>query len=295
MTAENEESKGIKYPHRKAEAELIKIFEDKVKEYKRSSRWFSGFFIFIILVTILLAILLAIFWLDPRLQDILRLTAVLTETTPSKPNGGGGSALSFYFYPLILTISLAIGGSTTWFLLFLSNRRGESKKLEEMYKHKEVMMRVFIGYREMLEKTPDGEKKDRNQQQEDKNQQQQDRNQQQEDKNQQQEDKNQQQQDGNQQQEDRNQQEDNNLLDGLIRNLLDALKQNPSDSIKSRADHPARYVLPFKTIKKFLVDKGDWDSLYDLIRNILVEAFKQAAKEIKASSEETKDSSDSKK
>ncbi len=234
--------------HEKTETtsdELIKIFEKKVKEYEYSSRLFFWSFILSILTIIFFA---GSSW-NPLIGRVLSWEVALTGTAASNPFLE--SILPVYFYLLILIIILAIGGLITWFLLFLSNRRAESKKLEEIYKHKAVMVRAFLGYRKILAETPVDEQKDKNQQQ-----------------------------------------QDTSLLDGFIRNLLDALKQNPSDFIKSRADHPARYVFPLKTIKKILVDKGDWDSLLGLIPNILMGVIKQTLEKVKDSFEETKDSSE---
>ena len=38
-----------------------------------------------------------------------------------------------------------------WLVVFTGNRRAENKKLEESYKHKEVMARSFVGYKEQIE------------------------------------------------------------------------------------------------------------------------------------------------
>lgn len=38
-----------------------------------------------------------------------------------------------------------------WLLIFIWNRRAEAKKLEEWYKHKEVMARSFIWYKKSIE------------------------------------------------------------------------------------------------------------------------------------------------
>lgn len=42
-----------------------------------------------------------------------------------------------------------------WLAIFFGNRRAENKKLEELYKHKEVMARAFVGYKNTLEKLGD--------------------------------------------------------------------------------------------------------------------------------------------
>jgi hypothetical protein len=37
-----------------------------------------------------------------------------------------------------------------WWLIFVLNRRAEAKKLEESYKHKEVMARAYVWYKESI-------------------------------------------------------------------------------------------------------------------------------------------------
>ncbi len=206
--------------------ELIKTFEDKVKEYKGDGRSIFRFFIGSIVVVISMAIACAFIVLaDPFCSD-----PFCFKTTD------GDLPLSFYL------LSITIFGFAAWLLLFLSKEKGESKKLEEIYKHKEVMARAFIGYRKILTEIPVD-------------------------------------------------QEDRNSLDDFRRSLLDAIKQNPSDSIKSRSDHPASYVLPFKTIDKIIykiikelpVNKEYRDFLLDLMRS-LSEVIKQTSKKRKGSS-----------
>ena len=121
--------------------ELIKIFEDKVKEYKDNNRFFSWFFI----GSMAVVILMAIGWAFITLTD-----------HPLSFKTDGDLPLSFY------TVSLTIFGFASWLLSFLSNRRSESKKLEEIYKHKEVMARAFIGYSKTLEEIPVDRPENRN-------------------------------------------------------------------------------------------------------------------------------------
>lgn len=45
-----------------------------------------------------------------------------------------------------------------WLAIFFGNRRAEMKKLEESYKHKEVMARSFVGYKQTLEQLDDEDK-----------------------------------------------------------------------------------------------------------------------------------------
>jgi hypothetical protein len=42
-----------------------------------------------------------------------------------------------------------------WLAMFIGNRRAENKKLEESYKHKEIMARTFVGYRESISEIDD--------------------------------------------------------------------------------------------------------------------------------------------
>lgn len=47
---------------------------------------------------------------------------------------------------------------SVWLAIFFGNRRAESKKLEELYKHKEVVARSFVGYKKTLEEIGDEDK-----------------------------------------------------------------------------------------------------------------------------------------
>jgi len=116
---------------------LIKIFEDRVKEYKDSAvLLFAGFII--VMITVIL--LLILFWwkgdsiwgrFDPTIQN----------------------SLNDIIASILYIGSLTISGFGTWLLLFLSNRRAESKKLEEIYKHKEIMARIFCRISESPKET----------------------------------------------------------------------------------------------------------------------------------------------
>ena len=119
-----------------ASVEFIKSFEDKAKEHKDNNISFFRYFIWTILAAIV----------------VIFIVGLITS-------GNIFSVINLYLlYPLILSVS----GFTIWLLLFFSNRSGESKKLEEIYKHKEVMARAFIGYRKILEETPLDPQGDRN-------------------------------------------------------------------------------------------------------------------------------------
>ena len=52
---------------------------------------------------------------------------------------------------LHLLFRLPFLGYAIWLAIFFGNRRAESKKLEESYKHKEVMARSFVGYKRSIE------------------------------------------------------------------------------------------------------------------------------------------------
>jgi hypothetical protein len=45
---------------------------------------------------------------------------------------------------------LPLVSAVIWLAIFVSNRRAEAKKLEESYKHKEVMARSFMGYKDSI-------------------------------------------------------------------------------------------------------------------------------------------------
>lgn len=102
---------------------LAKIFEDKVREYSRKGKWWTGAFVTVIGAT-------TIYY------------GVTTFKT-DEINGLSDIWLHFFFRaPFIIFI--------IWLAIFFSNRRAETKKLEESYKHKEVMARSFVGYRESI-------------------------------------------------------------------------------------------------------------------------------------------------
>jgi len=126
-----EEKKEKPFEEGAVSGELIKIFEDKVKEHKRSS-------------LILLSLSISIMGL---VVVVLFLSAIIALEEYS--------GLRFTFVKqTFLMFSIPILGLISWFLLFLFNRRKESKKLEEIYSHKEVMARAFVGYRKILKESP---------------------------------------------------------------------------------------------------------------------------------------------
>jgi hypothetical protein len=101
---------------------LAKVFNDKVKEYKKSS--FSLFCFFLIVIGVLIVM---IYLKIPNLEN-------------------NWENLLIYFILNLPFFALSI-----WLLVFIWNRRAEAKKLEEWYKHKEVMAQSFIGYKKSIE------------------------------------------------------------------------------------------------------------------------------------------------
>lgn len=99
---------------------LAKVFSDKVKQYKNAGIFWQSLFI-IIIIWILFSIN-DVF----DIEDWRKLTVKMISHLP--------------FFAL-----------TVWLLIFIWNRRAEAKKLEEWYKHKEVMARSFIWYKKSIE------------------------------------------------------------------------------------------------------------------------------------------------
>ena len=103
---------------------LTKAFADKVKEYRISS-W---------LWSVALIILLSLMsWYFKDFTNDLRNVASLDDAFRN------------------LVVKAPFLGFVIWLGVFLANRRAEAKKLEESYKHKEVMARSFVGYKRALE------------------------------------------------------------------------------------------------------------------------------------------------
>jgi hypothetical protein len=105
-------------------AGLAKVFEDKVNEYADEARkWTKWFLVVVSIISIYYAIYL---WLKPVSDSFT------------------GSFLNLFHKTPFLVFAV-------WMLVFIGNRRAESKKLEESYKHKEVMARAYVGYKEHVE------------------------------------------------------------------------------------------------------------------------------------------------
>jgi len=105
-------------------AGLAKVFGDKVKEFKRAEGlWTWGFLVSAVAISIYFGIRL---WITPLNQTLTDSVLNITHNSP------------FIVF-------------SVWLLVFIGNRRAENKKLEESYKHKEVMARSFVGYKKHIE------------------------------------------------------------------------------------------------------------------------------------------------
>ena len=103
---------------------LTKSFADKVGEYRWNNWLWSGCFIaFVLAVVIYYAVITFSTNEIKTVQDVW----------------------------LHLAFRLPFLAFAVWLAVFFGNRRAESKKLEELYKHKEVMARSFVGYKQTLE------------------------------------------------------------------------------------------------------------------------------------------------
>ncbi len=110
---------------------LSKSFADKVGEYKINSRFWSRCFVGLLLV-------------------LLTYYGVVTFSADKIPS------IQEVWRNLVFRSPFLIFG--IWLAIFFGNRRAESKKLEELYKHKEVMARSFVGYKQTLESIGDEDK-----------------------------------------------------------------------------------------------------------------------------------------
>lgn len=104
---------------------LSKSFADKVKEYHLGSKLWSACFIGFVI------------------SLVFYFGYVTLQITDIKTTEDVWRHLAFRSPFIIFAV---------WLAIFFGNRRAESKKLEELYKHKEVMARSFVGYKQTLEK-----------------------------------------------------------------------------------------------------------------------------------------------
>lgn len=108
---------------------LAKTFSDKVKQYSDESNNWGWWFI------VVLSISLIYLWFTLFFNPMELKTSNIINTI-------------FYRSPLYVFL--------IWLIIFLWNRRAEAKKLAESYKHKEVLARSFVWYRETIKNlTPD--------------------------------------------------------------------------------------------------------------------------------------------
>jgi hypothetical protein len=102
-------------------AGLAKVFSDKVREYRTSVSVWT--------------------WVSFGLLAALTLYYILAPLTAEN--------ISETLMGLLNRLPFIV--FAVWLVVFAGNRRAESKKLEESYKHKEVMARSFVGYKEHIE------------------------------------------------------------------------------------------------------------------------------------------------
>jgi hypothetical protein len=101
---------------------LSKNFDDKVKEYSEErKKWETRIFVFLIILFII--------------STIFALIVVFKENINQN---------------IIYTIGMPIYTFSIWLMIFMGNRRAESRKLEESFKHKFVMAKSFVGYKKSI-------------------------------------------------------------------------------------------------------------------------------------------------
>jgi len=108
-------------------ASLAETFDTKAKQFSRVKFWWTASFV-TLTVIIVLAYLSYLFYFVGKDNLLENEWKVLSMTLPLLP----------IFAMLI------------WFGGFTTNKVAENKKLQECYKHKEVMARSFVGYRKQL-------------------------------------------------------------------------------------------------------------------------------------------------
>lgn len=101
---------------------LSKNFKDKASEYKKSRIIWEGSLIFILII----AIFYSVRYVNIAATNIAEVFINFIPHTPT-----------FIFF--------------VWFVIFIGNRRAESKKLEESYTHKAVVSQSFTGYKKSIE------------------------------------------------------------------------------------------------------------------------------------------------
>lgn len=109
-------------------ANLAGIFAKKVDEYSMGGKLWSFFFL------ILMAY--AVYYFGSNVPEITK------DSSPIQ-----------VLLNLLVHVPLMVAG--IWLAMFIGNRRAENKKLEESYKHKEIMARTFVWYRESIKEIDD--------------------------------------------------------------------------------------------------------------------------------------------
>lgn len=111
-------------------AGLSAVFSSKVSEYSKSEHNWAKLFLGVVIILVTYFGLEALF------------------VVPSATLGEAYLRLLHKLPFLIFAV---------WLVIFIGNRRAESKKLEESYKHKEVMSRSYVGYKKNIEELEGGE------------------------------------------------------------------------------------------------------------------------------------------
>lgn len=100
---------------------LAKAFSDKALEYRKARMWWQS-------------------WLIAALVSPIFYFGVIF---PAPDLNVENLLISFVKHIPVFTFFV-------WLVIFMGNRRAESKKLEESYKHKEVMAKSFSGYKKSI-------------------------------------------------------------------------------------------------------------------------------------------------
>ena len=116
-----------------ASVNLSKSFADKVKEYHQGGVVSSVFFVGLLGISVF-------FGYDTIIQESKNVTSIQDVWR-------------------LLALRAPLIAFVIWLAIFFGNRRAESKKLEESYKHKEVMARAFIGYKKTIEELGEGDER----------------------------------------------------------------------------------------------------------------------------------------
>ncbi len=106
---------------------LSKNFDDKVEEYKEERRkWEKRIFVSLI----------SLFFVSIAFAFVVVFNDSIDKNA-------------------IYTIGMPVYTFGIWFMIFMGNRRAESRKLEESFKHKFVMAKSFVGYKKSITEMTD--------------------------------------------------------------------------------------------------------------------------------------------